>query len=97
VLQKNQIRPVNEAGRAEGFFPVTSCNLGKRQPEGELRFTPPGCLFAGGRILRRGSSLRGPWREVIRNLPGATRVLTVPSALSIFTLLSLHELPSLLA
>jgi hypothetical protein len=49
VLQKNQIRPVNEAGRAVGFFPVTSCSLGKRQPDSELRFTPLGCLFACGR------------------------------------------------
>lgn len=32
--QKNQIRPVNEAGRAVGFIPVTPCSFGKRQPEG---------------------------------------------------------------
>jgi mono/diheme cytochrome c family protein len=29
--KKNQIRPVNEAGRPEGFIPVTPCSLGKRQ------------------------------------------------------------------
>ena len=33
-VTKNQIRPVNEAGRAVGFIPVTPCSLGKRQPEG---------------------------------------------------------------
>lgn len=49
VQQKNQIRPVNEAGSTVGFFPVTSCSLGKRQPESELAFTPLGCLFAAGR------------------------------------------------
>ena len=32
-VTKNQIRPVNEAGRAVGFIPVTPCSLGKRQPE----------------------------------------------------------------
>src|SRR5438552_12828544 len=31
--QKNKIRPVNEAGRTEGFIPVTPCSLGKRQLE----------------------------------------------------------------
>lgn len=43
-VTKNQIRPVNEAGRAVGFIPVTPCSLGKRQPEGGAihRF---GCLF----------------------------------------------------
>lgn len=34
-VQKNQIRPVNEAGRAVGFIPVTPCSLGKRQPAGD--------------------------------------------------------------
>ena len=84
VLQKNQIRPVNEAGRAEGFFPVTSCSLGKRQPESEFSFTRLGCLFAGGRAFPR------PWGA----LP---RVLTVPSALSIFSSLFSCEILSLLA
>ena len=42
--QKNQIRPVNEAGRAEGFIPVTPCSLGKRQPEGGAIHWK-GCLF----------------------------------------------------
>ena len=33
VLEKNQIRPVNEAVRTVGFIPVTPRLLGKRQPK----------------------------------------------------------------
>ncbi len=48
-VTKNQIRPVNEAGRAVGFIPVTPCSLGKRQPEGREHPSFLGCLFDCGR------------------------------------------------